>query len=245
LPEFANNRERVGRALDLLRNGLISFVEREMKARYGPRWVDEVGSSVDERQQAHLLNAVGGPEWDCTLLLAVILNQWYPVFQNAFVRAPRNVWTLADELRQVRNEWAHQKAFSAEDAYRAVDSVDRLLRAVSAPQADEVKVLKMELLDELRKEMDVSSSMKSPEIGHIGHLRDFGFSETKEREISEIVRALQHLGGVNVRVEEKGEDVLVVGDFDDGAKQQQDERISMASGGERIWMDSLPGRHRK
>ncbi len=32
------NRERVGKALDLLNVGLLPFVERELKAVYADRW---------------------------------------------------------------------------------------------------------------------------------------------------------------------------------------------------------------
>ena len=53
---------------------------------------------------------------------------------------------LVSELRDVRNKWAHQKPFSSDDADRALDSLPRLLTAVSAPQADEVDKMKMELL---------------------------------------------------------------------------------------------------
>jgi hypothetical protein len=50
------------------------------------------------------------------------------------------------ELRDYRNRWAHQQSFSADDAYRAVDSVGRLLAAVSAPEADGIEKIKTELL---------------------------------------------------------------------------------------------------
>src|SRR6202008_255019 len=50
-------------------------------------------------------------------------------------------------LRDVRNRWAHQKPFSSDDAYRALDSVGRLLSAVVAPaQVEEIEKLKTELL---------------------------------------------------------------------------------------------------
>ena len=45
----------------------------------------------------------------------------------------------------MRNKWAHQEPFSSDDADRALDSMARLLTAVSAPQADEVGKMKMEL----------------------------------------------------------------------------------------------------
>jgi hypothetical protein len=43
------------------------------------------------------------------------------------------------EIRDWRNKWAHQEPFSSDDAYRALDSAERLLSAVSAPEGDEVE----------------------------------------------------------------------------------------------------------
>jgi WD40 repeat protein len=51
-----------------------------------------------------------------------------------------------NELRDLRNKWAHQQSFSSDDAYRALDSAGRLITAVSAPQSDEIEKMKMELL---------------------------------------------------------------------------------------------------
>src|SRR5207248_8060242 len=47
--------------------------------------------------------------------------------------------------RDCRNKWAHQQPFSSDDTDRALDSMARLLTAVSAPQADEIAKMKMEL----------------------------------------------------------------------------------------------------
>ncbi|MGQ4810039.1 hypothetical protein NKDENANG_03484 [Candidatus Entotheonellaceae bacterium PAL068K] len=49
-------------------------------------------------------------------------------------------------MREVRNRWAHQKLFSSDDSYRALDTIERLLTAVSAPQAREVEKQRMALL---------------------------------------------------------------------------------------------------
>ena len=53
--------------------------------------------------------------------------------------------TLASELRTVRDRWAHQENFSSDDADRALDSSERLLAAVSAPQSEAVRSMKLEL----------------------------------------------------------------------------------------------------
>ena len=54
------------------------------------------------------------------------------LFNGILSRGEQN---LAGELREVRNTWAHSTQFSADDAYRALDTAERLLKAVSAPQA--------------------------------------------------------------------------------------------------------------
>jgi HEPN superfamily Swt1-like protein len=73
----------------------------------------------------------------------VTWHQWNEGFRKTLGHADRS---LVSELRDVRNRWAHQEPFSGDDAYRALDSAGRLLTAVSAPQADEVEKMKMELL---------------------------------------------------------------------------------------------------
>ena len=58
-------------------------------------------------------------------------ESWNDVFRLTLGPAERS---LVSELRDHRNRWAHQEAFSSDDAYRALDSAGRLLSpAVSAP----------------------------------------------------------------------------------------------------------------
>ncbi len=68
------------------------------------------------------------------------------VAEEVFRRYGRAERSLVSELREHRNNWAHQQPFSSDDAYRALDSAHRLLTSVSAPQAREVDALKQELL---------------------------------------------------------------------------------------------------
>ncbi|HKY20392.1 MAG TPA: Swt1 family HEPN domain-containing protein [Vicinamibacterales bacterium] len=137
-----SNHERVGKALDLVKEGLQPFVEREMKSQHAQLWIEEARGAVSE-SQSHLFKKAGEPQWDAASLLAVMWNQWQLVFRKTLGQAER---TLVSELRDVRNRWAHQNPFSSDDAYRALDSSHRLLLAVSAPQADELDKMKMELL---------------------------------------------------------------------------------------------------
>ena len=135
------NYERVGKSLELLRDGLRPFIERECSSKFGKYWITKVTEGW-----AHDLNWPADadlPNMDAALLLRVMWDQWNAVFRDTLGFAERS---LVSELREVRNQWAHQSPFSTDDAYRALDSAARLLTAISAPQADEIEKMKMELL---------------------------------------------------------------------------------------------------
>ncbi len=151
------NHERVGKALDLLKDGLRPFVERELKAQHAQLWFEQARASVSE-SQASLFGTEAEPQWDVAAILSVMWNQWSVVFRKTLGQSER---TLVSELRDVRNRWAHQTPFSTDDAYRALDSAGRLLTAVSAPQASEIEKIKMELLRVRFEEQVRSEKRKS------------------------------------------------------------------------------------
>lgn len=134
------NHERVGKALELLKAGLGPFVERELQAAYGDRATAEAAEFVrDDR----LNTSRPLTEWDAAALIKLMWESWNAVFRKILGQAERS---LLSELRDHRNKWAHQQSFSSDDAYRTLDSVGRLLTAVSAPEAADVEKMKMELL---------------------------------------------------------------------------------------------------
>ncbi|GAB4177088.1 MAG: Swt1 family HEPN domain-containing protein [Rhodocyclaceae bacterium] len=134
------NHERVGKAMELLRAGLAPFVEREVRAaaKAGQVRIDAVQRFAEDP----LLGKKPIAEWDVAALLKLMWEAWHDVFGRTLGRAERS---LVQELRDWRNQWAHQEPFSSDDADRALDSMARLLIAVSAPQADEVNKMKLEL----------------------------------------------------------------------------------------------------
>ncbi len=146
------NRDRIGKGLELTAAGVRPFVERELRAALGERWEESVRDT--QRDAARKFN------WDDPqLLLAVLWDQWNAVFRQTLGPAERS---LVSELRDVRNKWAHNDAFASNDAQRALDSMGRLLTAVSATQAADVEQIRMDLLrtffDEQRRgEMRKSS----------------------------------------------------------------------------------------
>src|SRR5690606_16869110 len=119
------NYERVGKALELLRDGLLPFVERECSSKQGKYWV----TKVTEGWQGDLSWPEGEerPNMDAAFLLRVMWDQWNLVFKDTLGFAERS---LVSELRDTRNKWAHQNAFTTDDSYRALDSAGRLLTAV-------------------------------------------------------------------------------------------------------------------
>ncbi|MFM7447367.1 MAG: Swt1 family HEPN domain-containing protein, partial [Leptolyngbyaceae cyanobacterium] len=148
-----SNHERVGRALNLLRDGLYPFVEREMKAIHGDRWLIPASSSLPDHYVARR-EVQDVLKEDVSALLIVMWEQWNNVFRNTLGRTERSI---VSELRDTRNDWAHTSTFSTDDAYRALDSMARLLTAISAPEADQVEKQKQELLrvrfeDQARRE---------------------------------------------------------------------------------------------
>ncbi|MEW6750478.1 MAG: Swt1 family HEPN domain-containing protein [Candidatus Latescibacterota bacterium] len=133
------NHERIGKALELLRDGLGPFIERELTHTYR----EEAGREAARLAGEDRTNASRPlAQWDAAPLLKLMREAWNEVFRNTLGAAERN---LVFELQAVRNQWAHQQPFSGDDADRGLDSTERLLTAVSAPQAEEVRRLKMEL----------------------------------------------------------------------------------------------------
>ena len=118
------------------------IVERELKNADAPNWFAETQRSLAD-SQLQLLGTPDQPQWDAAAILVTMWNQWNNVFRKTLGHGER---TLVSELGEVRSLWAHQRPFSTDDAYRALDSAARLLAAVSALEADDVDKMKMELL---------------------------------------------------------------------------------------------------
>ena len=126
--------------MDTLKAGLAPFASREF-IRHHRGQTNQILQQIlgepaqDPKKPFHHLDAAA--------LLRVMWASWNDVYRDVLGQAERS---LVSELRDVRNRWAHQEAFSSDDAYRALDSTHRLLTAVSSPASGEVETMKMELL---------------------------------------------------------------------------------------------------
>ena len=139
---MSTHRDRVSTALDLLTEGLAPYVEKKLRDIHRDNWKRAVkGSFRDDRDRSKNGNAF---DWDAHSLLTVMWDQWNSVFRHDLSHTERS---LVSELREFRNKWAHQQQFNFDDAFRVLDSVDRLLRAVQAPNWKIVKREKADLLE--------------------------------------------------------------------------------------------------
>ncbi len=167
------NHERVGKALEALRQGLSPFIEREIKTLS-----DDEARGLVARLAAddRLLTSKPLAQWDAAALLKLMWDGWNIVFRNTLGHAERSI---VSELRDHRNKWAHQEAFSSDDTYRMLDSTGRLLTAVSAPQSEEIEKMKMELLrvrfdEQVRgeKRKSAGTAIESAAVGNLKPWRE-------------------------------------------------------------------------
>lgn len=137
--------DRVGVALDALTQGIEPYFRQELESFYGPGWEDRARQAL---RNDRLPTAARTEQltWDAHGLLSVMWELWNEVFRRKLGLMERS---LVGELREFRNRWAHQSNFTEDDAYRALDSAQRLLTAVRATQ--QVERLEREKLDLLRQ----------------------------------------------------------------------------------------------
>ena len=132
------NQERIGKALELLKVGLMPFVKREMHAKYGDKWVSElndVRTDIRLGGKADVAGDAGGQ-------LISMERHWGKVFSETLGEVELG---CINELIDVRGRLVRQESFSGTEADRALDSATRLLTAVSAPEADDVMRMRMDL----------------------------------------------------------------------------------------------------
>ncbi|MCB9390232.1 MAG: ATP-binding protein [Acidimicrobiia bacterium] len=143
-----SNRDRVGRAFELLASGLEPYVDRRMrtksplKDRWWTEWASRARGDVSMADPAELLK--------------IIAECWDLAFRDELGRSDRNV---VFTLRDTRNKWAHNSKFDLDGAYRALDGIEMLLKAIDAAEADEVGESKDELM-RLRYASEVKAAAK-------------------------------------------------------------------------------------
>ena len=151
-----SNRERIGRVLEALKEGLVPFILREYRTVYtASGYVNEIDAALSTRSYPGLPRDAWSDEsalramLDTQACLNLLVRRWSKVFQDKLGHVGRS---YTSEMITARNEWAHQGTFSNDQAYRIADTAARLLAAVSAPEAHELEQCKQELLRALSEE---------------------------------------------------------------------------------------------
>jgi len=124
-----SNRDRIGKALEVLSAALAPFVTRVLESCEGLDW----------QQSLKPHESIS----DVQLQLKLMRDNWDGAFRKQLDRSHRS---FVFELTDVRNDWAHQKTFSSNDTDRALDTATRLCQAIAAPEQQQA-------IQELREEL--------------------------------------------------------------------------------------------
>lgn len=141
-----DNHDLIRRGLDLLREGLKPFVEQQMRAAYGESWEQEARNALRIPPHAKL-------NWDAAAVLKLIDRRWEEVFRKRL--ETRKIRSWVNESLELRNEYAHadsDQLFPVDDALRGLDTIGRLLAAVSSSESGKVMLLKAAIVEKTAKD---------------------------------------------------------------------------------------------
>lgn len=125
-----SNRDRLGKALDQLRDGLLPYISRQLYDNVGPSWQDRLPPQANNLQ-------------DVSVLLGLFMEHWQNVFKKPLSQSDR---AYVSELKEARNKWAHSEPLSSDDVDRYLDTAVRLCRNINASdQADAIRAMREEL----------------------------------------------------------------------------------------------------
>ena len=131
------NKERVGRVLDLVAEGLGPWMVTQLHAKYGDNWAMEVGRTAGLTGRDTTPN-----QSDPAYLFWVFDKQWHAVFKDQLTFEDKRA---VSALWDARKEWAHGERISSERTERVLMDGEHILRSIGAvQQADKA--------DEMRRE---------------------------------------------------------------------------------------------
>ncbi|MFC3098119.1 DUF499 domain-containing protein [Alteraurantiacibacter palmitatis] len=115
--------------MELLPAALAPFVEKRLESSLKGHWQIEVAERLNLRP-----NSTGTIGWDQAALFNCMDRYWAEAFKAVLGRAER---ALVNELVAARNKLSHNENFTYDDAERALDSMRRLMEAISAGEVAE------------------------------------------------------------------------------------------------------------
>jgi predicted AAA+ superfamily ATPase len=126
--------------MELLPEALIPFVEKRLESSLKGHWQVQVLEKLPGLRP----NSNGAVGWDQAALLNAMDRFWNEAFKAVLGRAERSI---VNELVDVRNKLSHNESFTYDDAERALDSMRRLMEAISAGEtADELSKMRDTIL---------------------------------------------------------------------------------------------------
>ncbi|MEA5552268.1 ribonuclease III [Anabaena cylindrica UHCC 0172] len=149
-----NNHQVIDKCLKLLSQGLYPYVEQKMRLVYGNQWLTQAGQCLSSDTNLKRTTEESLQQ-DISSLLSVMTKRWDKAFKDK-EHLSNTERAFASEIIQIRNKWAHNTPFSTEDAYRAIDSIYRLLQAIEAEEAQEVEKYKQKIFQALVQEQNRS-----------------------------------------------------------------------------------------
>ncbi|HRA76910.1 MAG TPA: Swt1 family HEPN domain-containing protein, partial [Propionicimonas sp.] len=125
-----SNRDRIGQLFEAMAPALDAFIAECVPTSPAvPSWVDV----LRRKDEANGISGKAYHRLDPQAQLRMLTEGWR-TFEG---RLSRTHSSYASELRETRNKWAHNDSFTDDDAYRALDTAERLLAAINAPEAAE------------------------------------------------------------------------------------------------------------
>jgi predicted AAA+ superfamily ATPase len=144
-----SNRDRIGKMFELLALPLDEFIARavEPELEEGVEWSELVAAGDGKKKGAPGKSYErSDPQVQLRMLTENVPGKFKPGWQPFHGQLSPTQRSFASELREARNDWAHMKSFSDDDAYRILDTAERFLRGINAAEpADDVRRLRLEL----------------------------------------------------------------------------------------------------
>lgn len=143
-----SNRDRIDKMLEIASPALDAFIQSAVQAELtdGADWTMLVALRDEQKGIQGKEYSSTDPQLQLRMLTenipAQVKEGWYP-FNGLLSQVQKS---FASELRDARDAWAHHKPFNNDDAYRALDTAERLLDAIgAAAESEAVEKLRLDL----------------------------------------------------------------------------------------------------
>ena len=132
-----SNRDRVRKALDALRDGLLPYIETQLDRNLGSNWQKDLPYHSNNLQ-------------DVPVLFGIFIENWRNIFRKILSDSDR---AYISELKEARNKWAHSIPISSDDADRYLDTAIRFSKNINAvDQAESIRNIREELRQQVFSE---------------------------------------------------------------------------------------------